>query len=452
VVSAVSAAGGARSTLKLKARSRVKRAGARPIRAALVRYGRARPTLAETARGERRLFILLSTAWGMGGTIRTTLNLAGYLAQRYEVEIISIGRHRDRPFFGEFPPGVTVVSLEDRRRGAQPGGPRAMNRIFGRILRALPSVLMHPRDAAAQGFSLWIDVLLVRRLRRRPGFLIGTRPGFNLLAAELSPPGTITIGQEHMHLRHHHPALQEAMERLYPKLGGLTVLTEQDLHVYEEHFGGRIRLARIPNTVREMEGPKADLGATRVLAAGRLTRQKGYDLLIDAFARVAARHPGWRLRICGAGPERSNLEAMIAARGLQGAIELRGPARDLGAEMAHASLFVLSSRWEGLPLVLLEAMSKGMGIVSFDCPTGPADAISDHRNGILVAPADVEALAAGMLELIEDEDLRRRCAAAAVETARGYTIEAIGPRWEALLLELRRDRTAATAEVRDGHE
>jgi glycosyltransferase involved in cell wall biosynthesis len=417
-------------------RSWVKRAGARPIRAALVRYARARPDPATAAGGRDRVFILLSTAWGMGGTIRTTLNLVEYLAERWEVEIISIGRWRDRPFFGDFPPGVKVVTLHDHRPGAQPK--RAS--LVRRMLRALPSALIHPRDHGAEGSSLWGDVMLVRRLRGRSGFLIGTRPGFNLLIAELGLPGFVTIGQEHMHLRQHHAALQAAMPRLYPRLDALTVLTKRDLDIYAEHLDGNVKLAHIPNTVREIAGSNADLDAKTVLAVGRLTPQKGYDLLIPAFGRVSAAHPDWRLRICGAGPQRAELETMIREHRLEDVVELQGPARDFGAEIASASLFALSSRFEGLPLVLLEAMSKGMGIVSFDCPTGPADVIEHHRNGILVPPGDVEALAAGIVELIEDPDLRRACAAAAIDTAQGYTPAAIGPRWEALFHELREAR------------
>jgi glycosyltransferase involved in cell wall biosynthesis len=278
--------------------------------------------------------------------------------------------------------------------------------------------------------------MLVRRLRRRAGFLVGTRPGLNLILAELSPPGLVRIGQEHMNLSHHPPPLRKAMRRLYPRLDALTVLTGEDMRAYEAHLDGRVRLVQIPNSVREMSGGSADLTAKTVLAAGRLSPQKGYDLLISAFAQVVAKHPDWRLRICGDGPRRGQLEALIAEHGLEDAVELPGPAHDFSAEIAGASLFVLSSRFEGLPLVLLEAMSKGMGIVSFDCPTGPADVVDDRRNGLLVPARDVDALAAGILELVEDEGLRRRCAAGAVETARAYTIDAIGPRWEALFREL----------------
>ncbi|HWM12363.1 MAG TPA: glycosyltransferase, partial [Solirubrobacteraceae bacterium] len=124
------------------------------------------------------------------------------------------------------------------------------------------------------------------------------------------------------------------------------------------------------------------------------------------------------------------------ARALGDRVELAGAAPDLGAELAKASVFVLSSRREGYPLVLLEAMSKGLAVAAFDCPTGPRDIVVDRENGMIVPPKDPEAFAEGLLALIEDEELRRRCGAAAAVTARDYTIEAIGPRWEALFREL----------------
>jgi glycosyltransferase involved in cell wall biosynthesis len=167
-----------------------------------------------------------------------------------------------------------------------------------------------------------------------------------------------------------------------------------------------------------------------------MSRQKGFDLLVQAYARVAPGHPDWRLRICGGGQERPAIEALIRALGIEDVVELPGPAADMAGEMARASIFVLSSRYEGLPLILLEAMSAGMGVVSFDCPTGPGDLVDDHRTGLLVPPRDVEALAVAIGEMMDDEDLRRRCGAAAIDTAAEYTMAAVGPRWEALLGEL----------------
>jgi glycosyltransferase involved in cell wall biosynthesis len=116
--------------------------------------------------------------------------------------------------------------------------------------------------------------------------------------------------------------------------------------------------------------------------------------------------------------------------------------------MARHSIFVLSSRYEGFPLVLLEAMSQGMGIVAFDCPTGPGEIVDDHRNGILVPAQDVDGLAAGIIELIGDEGLRRRCAAEAAETALEYTIESVGRQWDELFAQLLRERADQLGEPR----
>ena len=325
----------------------------------------------------------------MGGTIRTTLNLAGYLAQRRDVEILSVMRRRNVPFF-EFPPGVTVTALDDQRPGATP---RRL-RLIRDALRSRSSVLTPPETRPLRACSLWTDVRMARALRRRSGTLIGTRPFLNVVAADLSPPGLMTVGQEHMHLNAHRASVKRAMARTYPRLDALAVLTERDAREYARFLTGPPRLAAIPNAVRKLEGERASLNGTTILAAGRLTPQKGFDLLIEAFARLAAAHPDWRLRICGGGPEREELERLIDQHGLADVVSLTGRVKRLGEEMARASLFVLSSRFEGFPLILVEAMSKGLPVVSFDCPTGPREVIHDHRNGILVPPADIDALAA----------------------------------------------------------
>jgi glycosyltransferase involved in cell wall biosynthesis len=403
------------------------------VRVGLRRYVRAEPR--EPLEGERpRVFILLGNAWAMGGTIRASHNLAGHLAQSYDVELLSVMRRVTKPFF-PFPAGVEVTALDDRTPAA-----RARARLSQRILRRLPSTLIHPADRAADACSLWSDLELVRRLREQSGFLIGTRPGFNLIAADLAPPGLIAVGQEHMHFGAHPRPLRSAMRRGYPKLAALAVLTGRDLEDYGELVGDS-KLVRIPNAA-EIGGPKADLEARRIVAAGRLTPQKGFDLLIEAFGQVANGHPDWTLRICGEGQLREELDRRVAEAGLSERIELPGRC-DLAEEMANDSVFALSSRFEGFPVVLLEAMSKGMAVVSFDCPTGPAELIDDHRNGILVPAGDVEAFAAGLHELMEDEELRRRCGAAAIETASAYTVEAIGGRWEALLRDLAEARNQA---------
>ncbi len=247
-----------------------------------------------------------------------------------------------------------------------------------------------------------------------------------------------------MNFHSHRPRLAADLERGYRRLDALTVLTEADERDYAAALAGApVRIRRIPNAVPRMGGGIAPLDSKVVVAAGRLESQKGFDLLIRAWERVAAAHPDWQLRIYGSGPRRDDLRRMILERGLYDRVLLMGRTRRLGEAMAGASLFVLSSRFEGFGMVIVEAMSKGLPVVSFDCPRGPGEIIRPGRDGILVPNGDVEGLADGMLKLIEDESARRSYGAAAVENARSYAVDSIAERWEELLGEVT-NRAAGT--------
>jgi glycosyltransferase involved in cell wall biosynthesis len=424
-------------------RHRAKRRIWRTAHAALLRSARAQPRPEALRTADRRVVIVLASAWGMGGTIRAAHNLAGYLAADHDVEILSAHRRRQTPFMGEFPPGVAVTPLDDQRRGAQTG----LTGRLAEVLRKLPSVLMHPADAHGYpGFTLWSDIQLVRRLRGGAGVLIGTRPGVNIMLADLRLPGWVTIGEEQMNLGSHGRDLRKAMARAYPRLDALAVLTEVDRTAYRALLGDSApRLERLPNTVHRIADRKSDLDSKLILAAGRATPQKGFDLLIRAWAQVAPQHPDWHLRLYCHGQSRPLLIALRDELGLTDRMTIYYGAKKLPLRMRQSAIFALSSRFEGFPLILLEAMGAGMGVVAFDCPTGPSDVVEDHGNGLLVPPRDVDAFAAALTEMIEDDDLRERCAAAAVETAHDYTMEAIGPRWVALLDELRAERFGAGA-------
>ena len=254
-----------------------------------------------------RVRILLLHAYGLGGTVRTSFNLAAGLAGGRDVELISMMRRREAPFFS-FPDGVEVSVVDDQRGKARRGG------LLGRV----PSVLIHPEDFAYPYASLRTDIALLRRLRAlRGGVLITTRPAFNLLAARLAGPGVLTVGQEHMNFHSHRPRLAADLRRHYGALDVLTVLTSAD----ERDYGAALaadppRIERIPNAVPRLEGGISTLDAKVVVAAGRLETQKGFDLLIRAWERVADAHPDWQLRIYGSGPRRDELRQMILERDL----------------------------------------------------------------------------------------------------------------------------------------
>jgi glycosyltransferase involved in cell wall biosynthesis len=371
--------------------------------------------------------IVILHAYGMGGTIRSVLNVAGQLARHCDVELVTVHRRRDRAFFA-LPDGVRVTALDDRR----PGRRRAW---AARALGSVPSVLVHQDDYGFASCSLWTDVQLVRLIRaRRGGVLITTRPALNLIAARLAPPEVATVGQEHMNFAAHPPRLAREIRRTYGRLDALAVLTEEDLRDYGGLLGaGGTTVVRIPNALPELEGERSDLTRPVIVAAGRLTPQKGFDLLVEAFARVAPQRPGWTLRIFGGGSQRANLRALIVERGLHDDVFLMGPTQRLGAELSKASIFALSSRYEGFGMVIVEAMSKGVPVVSFDCPRGPAEIISDGEDGLLVPAEDVDAFAGALLRLTADEDLRRSMGAAALRAAGRYDAEAIGHRWVELV-------------------
>ncbi|MFC4913970.1 glycosyltransferase family 4 protein [Actinomadura gamaensis] len=376
--------------------------------------------------------VLLQHANGTGGTIRTVLTMCGHLVRDHDVEIVSVVRARETPFF-PIPDGVRVTFADDRL--APPSGRVA--RWTRRLLRRLPSVLTPLEDASFRDMNLWTDLRLVRAVRSAPAdVLVGTRPSLNLLLAELAPRGVVTLGQDHRHLPGYRPALRAEIVRRYGRLTALTTLTEAARAGFAEALAGTpVRLVTIPNALPTLSGGPSRREEPVVLAAGRFVRAKGFDLLIRAYAPLVEKHPGWRLRIHGSGARHDRLREQIAELGVGDHVELL-PRTDMGRALERASVYVLSSRFEGMPLVLLEAMSKGLAVVAFDCPAGPAEMIEDGVDGLLVPPRDVDALTAALDRVLSDRDLRDRLGKAAPASTDAYRLERVGPLWSRLMDDL----------------
>nr|WP_221308290.1 glycosyltransferase family 4 protein [Nocardiopsis mwathae] len=379
----------------------------------------------------------------MGGTIRTVFNTAGGLAARHDVEIASLARHQEKPFF-PVPEGVRVVPLTPM--GTQVGGPHHTSGglVNGWRERRLAEVVTTSEVEQNGAFTGLAGHRLRRYLRTTDAdVVVGTRPGINLAIAAWAPDRLLRIGQEHVNLDEHRKDLRRAIADRFSRLDGLTVLTEADRSAYLDFLGPDPEWLRVmPNALPAEDYPLSTQENPIIAAAGRMTPIKQYPKLLDAFATVAEKHPEWRLRIYGGGSKDGKLRKKIVEMGLSNQVALMGRTKDLTGELAKASLLAVSSRVEGFGMTIIEGFSVGVPTVSFDCPYGPREIIDHERNGLLVPDQDVEALGAALLRLVEDPDERRRMAEEAALSAADYDIAVITRRWEEFLSERRRAKEA----------
>lgn len=213
------------------------------------------------------------------------------------------------------------------------------------------------------------------------------------------------------------------------------VVQSSSLQAWASTFAGDQIVHVVPNPIRPLViKPALGKGESKtVIAMGRLTRQKGFDLLLAAFAQCRKQHPEWRLIILGEGEERQELEALSTRLGLHESVRFPGLLRAPEDELCRADLFVLSSRWEGFPNALLEAMACGLPVVATNCPTGPADIIRNGEDGVLVPPNDVGALATAMSHLMDDKIVRRELGSRAPEVLQRFNQENVMRIWEQLV-------------------
>lgn len=216
-------------------------------------------------------------------------------------------------------------------------------------------------------------------------------------------------------------------ERIVRRFDKFVVLTCED----QTYWGALPNLEVIPNAAMHLTDGYSDGTARRVIAVGRLDYQKGFDRLVRAWSLVqqSGRFADWRLEIFGQGEWRGMLQAMIDDSGLAATMRICPPTTRIGDEYVRSSLLVMSSHYEGFPMVMLEAMACGLPVVSFDYKCGPKELIRQGENGLLVRDGDLEGLARALMTLMEDDALRARMSLKAREVVKNYSEETVMSRW-----------------------
>jgi glycosyltransferase involved in cell wall biosynthesis len=251
----------------------------------------------------------------------------------------------------------------------------------------------------------------------------------------------IRIGWDHLNFPTRyggHGGAGQDIDRAIPGLDAFVVLTEADAADYRNrHPEARLEVIRnaVPWSPATERGPHDE---KVVIGAGRLTEVKGYERLVEAWTLLQEEFPDWTCRIYGKGHLAGALGAQIEAAGA--AVELPGYTTDMRGALRRSAIFAMSSRVEGFPMSLIEALAEGTPLVSFDCPRGPGEIVVDGSNGFLVPDGDVPGLAKALAALMRDRELRDRMGEQALVDARQYDIGHIADDWVALIEELRGKR------------
>ena len=223
-------------------------------------------------------------------------------------------------------------------------------------------------------------------------------------------------------------------ERIVRRFDKFVVLTCED----QTYWGALPNLEVIPNAAMHLTDRFSDGSVRRVIAVGRLDYQKGFDRLIRAWDLVqrSGRFADWRLDIFGQGEWNDMLQGMIDELGLAATMRLCRPTTRIGDEYVRSSMLVMSSHYEGFPMVMIEAMACGLPVVSFDYKCGPKDIIRPGENGLLVRDGDEEGLAQALMTLMEDDALRMQMSQRAREIVTSYSEEEVMARWMRLFTSI----------------
>lgn len=370
-----------------------------------------------------RLVYLIPSIHNSGGMERVLCNKANWLVERagYEVCIVTTDQKGRTPFFAFSPKirmydlQVNYTDLQGKNFVAKTAGFLRKQKLHRKKLQSLLDEMR--ADVVVSMFGPEVSFLYRMRDGSKKVLEIHFSKYFRLQQQRggvwgLSDKWRTWKDQKYI--------------RQYDKF---VVLTQED----KTYWGNLPNIEVIYNAATFTPTETARLENKRVLSVGRLTFQKGYDMLLEAWAKVHARHPDWKLTIVGSGEEHDALRQQIGRLGLTDTVELKAPTSQIQEEYLSSSIYVFSSRFEGFGMVLVEAMSCGLPAVSFACKCGPRDIIQHEKTGLLIPPEDMEALANGICRLIEDKDLRLRMGeSAAQDVHEKFSMERIMRQWENL--------------------
>lgn len=220
---------------------------------------------------------------------------------------------------------------------------------------------------------------------------------------------------------------------LFRRLNCVVSLTRQDLTKFKTLNKNSIV---IPNSIEFFSERTARLTSKRILFIGRMVPDKGYDLLLKVLKKVSEIHSDWDFRIIGDGPLKNRILKGIALNGLTEKISILSSTELIAEEYLNSSIYLMTSRTEGLPMVLLEAQACGLPIVSFDCETGPSDIVIDNENGYLIDCFDIDKMVQKISQLCSNADLRVKFGKHAIENVKKFRPELVNSAWELLFQQV----------------
>jgi glycosyltransferase involved in cell wall biosynthesis len=353
---------------------------------------------------------------GAGGAERVASLLANdWSANRHEVTLVTFDAPGIEPFFA-LHAGIALRALE---APAEPRGLIGKLRTNAARVSRLRSVLRERNPDAVVAFMTEANVIAL---------WASQGVGVPVVVSERNQPDRPGLGTVH----------RLARRLAYPKAQAIVVQTDSIASWAKARFHVPVHV--IPNPVRLDSGvaDREQGDAQWLISLGRLTHQKGFDVLIESFAALAAKHPGWRLAIYGEGPDRAQLERLRTESGCKDRIMLPGLVKDSAEAFGKASLFVLPSRFEGYPNALLEALACGLPVIATSCPGGTVEILANGAYGMLVPPDDVAAMTTALEAMLSTPDLRDAYAWKARRAVARLDITAVSKLWLDLLASLRR--------------